>query len=71
MAKTAIDESDKESTQAAFFVLREDVLRMRSNTLQVQAALVMLDHVSDAVDNGDWDAACKDILALREAFGRP
>jgi len=71
MAMAAIEAKSKNDAQAAFYLLRSDVLRMRTNTLQVQAALAQLYKASNQVDREDWAAALNITHALKIAFGRP
>ncbi len=54
LSMKAVNEKSKPDTQAAFYLLRSDVMRMRTNTLDMQAALAVLYRVSNAVDAEDW-----------------
>jgi hypothetical protein len=51
--------------------LRDDVLRMRTNTLALQASLPQLYRASNRVDREDWAAARDITLTLKRDYGRP
>jgi hypothetical protein len=71
LAMAAIVAKSKLDAQAAFHLLRDDVLRMRTNTLAVQASLAQLYRASNQVDREDWAAARDTTLALKRDYGRP
>jgi hypothetical protein len=71
LAVAAIEAKSQQDAQAAFYLLRADVLRMRANTLSVQAALAQLYRASNQVDREDWVAARNSTFALKGAYGRP
>lgn len=71
LARTAIEAKSKEEAQAAFYLLRSDVLRMRTNSLTVLVALEHLYRTSNKIEKEDWGAARSDLQALKIAFGRP
>ena len=56
--------------QAALYLLRSDITRMRTNTIEMQSALARLYAVSNAVDKEDWVAAREVILSLKTSYGR-
>jgi hypothetical protein len=70
-AMAAIDAKSKLDAQAAFYLLRDDVLRMRTNTLALQASPAQLYRASNRVDREDWAAARDITLALKRDYGRP
>src|SRR5208282_2265554 len=53
-AVQAIDQKNQADAQAAFYLLRSDVMRMRTNIVHMQSALATLYSVSNAVDKEDW-----------------
>src|SRR5262245_32835187 len=57
LATTAIEAKSKHDAQAALYLLRSDVDRMRTNAPTMMAALARLYGVTNAVDREDWDAA--------------
>jgi hypothetical protein len=65
----AIETKTKPDAQAAFYLLRDDVLRMRNNTLAVQASLAQLYRASGR-QRGLGRGACI-TLALKLDYGRP
>jgi hypothetical protein len=71
LARTAVDAHSKPDAQAAFYLLRSDVMRMRTNTLALQSALARLYRASNNVDKEDWSAANSSLLSLQRDFGRP
>lgn len=71
LAKAAIDAHAMPEAQAAFYLLRSDVLRMRTNTLALQGALARLYRASNDLEKQDWSAANSRLMALQRDFGRP
>lgn len=71
LVRAAIEAKSQIDAEAAFYLLRSDALRLRTNTLAVQAALVSLYRASGQVERGDWDAALNNVLALKATYGRP
>ena len=71
LALSAIDAKVKPDAQAALYLLRTDVMRMRTNTVDAQVALARLYAVANAVDKEDWAAARSSIEVLRTSYGRP
>jgi hypothetical protein len=68
LVMAAIDVKSKPDAQAAFYLLRDDVLRVRTNNLAVQASLAQLYRAGNQVDREDW-AASRDItLALKRDY---
>jgi len=67
----AIDNKAKPDAQAALYLLRTDVMRMRTNAPEMQLALSRLYAVTNAVDREDWTAARSGIQTLRANYGRP
>jgi methylthioribose-1-phosphate isomerase len=67
----AIDKKAKQDAQAALYLLRADVMRMRTNAVEMQLALSRLYAVTNAVDKEDWTAARSGIQTLRTNYGRP
>jgi hypothetical protein len=70
LAMKAIQAKSQPDAQAAFYLLRSDVMRMRTNTLDLQAALSILYIVSNAVDKEDWATAQHGALALQATYGK-
>jgi hypothetical protein len=70
LAMKAVQAKSKPDAQAAFYLLRSDVMRMRTNTLDQQAALAILYKVSNAVDKEDWATAQNGVLALAASYGK-
>jgi hypothetical protein len=70
LAMKAVDEKDQNAAQAAFYLLRSDVMRMHTNVYSVQAALAVLYKVSNAIDKEDWATARNGALALQATYGR-
>ena len=70
-AHSAIEAKAKLDAQAAMYLLRSDVLRMRTNSLSMQAAAASLYGVSNAVDREDWGDALKLLQALKATYGHP
>jgi hypothetical protein len=70
LAVKAIQAKSQPDAQAAFYLLRSDVMRMRTNTLDVQAALAILYSVSNAVDKEDWTTAEGGALVLQATYGK-
>ena len=66
----AIDAKAKADAQAALYLLRTDVLRMRTNTAEMQLALSRLYRVTNAVDKEDWATARNALDALGASYGR-
>ena len=71
LAKAAIEAKSKHDAQAALYLLRSDIERMRTNAPTMMAALARLYGVSNAVDKEDWGAARNGILELKASYGRP
>jgi len=71
LASAAINARAKDAAQAALYLLRGDMTRMRTNSLQMQAALARIYGVTNAVDKEDWGAARTGIDALKASYGRP
>jgi hypothetical protein len=71
LALAAIDTKVKPDAQAALYLLRTDVMRMRTNAPAMQLALSRLYAVTNAVDKEDWTAARSGIQVLRANYGRP
>lgn len=67
---SAIDAKTKNDAQAALYLLRSDVLRMRTNIVEQQFALTRMYVVSNAVDKEDWPAARSAIQELAARYGR-
>jgi hypothetical protein len=70
LAINAIQAKSQPDAQAAFYLLRSDAMRMRTNTLHLQAALAILYSVSNAVDKEDWATAQRGADALHASYGR-
>jgi hypothetical protein len=70
LAMKAIQAKSQNDAQAAFYLLRSDVMRMHTNTLDLQAALATLYSVSNAVDKGDWATAERGALTLQANYGK-
>jgi hypothetical protein len=45
-------------------------MRMRTNIVDIQAALAILYSVSNAVDKEDWATAQRGVLALHSSYGK-
>jgi hypothetical protein len=71
LAKAAIEAKSKHDAQAALYLLRSDIERMRTNAPTMMAALARLYGVSNAVDKEHWGAARNGILELKASYGRP
>ena len=70
LAIKAIQAKSQNDAQAAFYLLRSDALRMRTNIVDKQAALAILYSVSNAVDKEDWATAQNGALALQASYGK-
>jgi hypothetical protein len=70
LTQKAIDAKSKQDAQAALYLLRADVMRMRTNTLEMQLALARLYGVTNAVDKEDWTAARTALQTLQANYGR-
>jgi hypothetical protein len=70
LAIKAVQAKSKPDAQAAFYLLRSDVMRMRTNTLELQSALAILYTVSNAVDKEDWTTAQRGALSLQASYGK-
>ena len=70
LAQKAIDAKSKHDAQAALYLLRTDVMRMRTNIADMQIALAGLYAVTNAVDKEDWAAARPALQTLRANYGR-
>ena len=70
LALQAIDAKAKADAQAALYLLRADVLRMQTNTAEMQLALARLYRVSNAVDKEDWATARNGLDVLAASYGR-
>ena len=70
LAMKAIEAKSQYDAQAAFYLLRSDVMRMRTNIVHLQAALAILYSVSNAVDKEDWATAQRGALALQASYGK-
>jgi hypothetical protein len=70
LAVKAIQAKSQYDAQAAFYLLRSDVMRMRTNMVDLQAALAILYSVSNAVDKEDWTTAQNGALALQTSYGK-
>jgi hypothetical protein len=70
LAMKAIQAKSQYDAQAAFYLLRSDVMRMRTNIVDSQAALAILYRVSNAVDKEDWATAQNGALALQATYGK-
>jgi hypothetical protein len=70
LAMKAVQAKSQTDAQAAFYLLRSDVMRMRTNTVDLQAALAILYSVSNAVDKEDWATAQRGALALQANYGK-
>ena len=70
MAQKAIDAKSLHDAQAALYLLRTDVMRMRTNAVEMQIALAALYAVANAVDKEDWAAARAALQALGANYGR-
>ena len=70
LAQKAIDAKSKHDAQAALYLLRTDVMRMRTNTVEMQIALARLYGAANAVDKEDWAAARPALQTLRANYGR-
>jgi outer membrane murein-binding lipoprotein Lpp len=71
LARSAIETRSKDDAQAALYLLRADVNRMRSNAQSMMAALSRLYGVTNAVEKEDWGAARDRLLELKANYGRP
>jgi hypothetical protein len=65
LAMKAIQAKSKYDAQAAFYLMR-----MRTNIVDLQAALAILYSVSNAVDKEDWATAQNGALALQASYGK-
>jgi len=70
LALSAIDARVKPDAQAALYLLRADVTRMRTNAPEMQVALARLYAVTNAVDKEDWAAARTYMDMIRASYGR-
>jgi hypothetical protein len=70
LAMKAVQAKSQYDAQAAFYLLRSDVMRMRTNIVDRQAALAILYAVSNAIDKEDWAAAQNGALALSASYGK-
>ena len=70
LTQKAIDAKSKQDAQAALYLLRTDVMRMRTNTVEMQIALARLYGVANAVDKEDWTAARAALQTLAVNYGR-
>ena len=70
LAINAIQAKSQNDAQAAFYLLRSDAMRMRTNIVDIQAALAILYSVSNAVDKEDWATAQRGVLALNSSYGK-
>ena len=70
LTQKAIDAKSKQDAQAALYLLRADVMRMRTNTVEMQIALASLYTVTNAVDKEDWTAASTALHTLGTTYGR-
>jgi hypothetical protein len=70
LAMNAIQAKSQNDAQAAFYLLRSDAMRMRTNIVDLQAALAILYSVSNAVDKQDWAAAQRGADALHASYGK-
>jgi hypothetical protein len=70
LAMKAIQAKSQNDAQAAFYLLRSDVMRMHTNVVDLQAALAILYSVSNAVDKEDWATAERGALALQASYGK-
>ena len=57
LALSAIDAKAKQDAQAALYLLRNDVTRMRTNSVEMQVALARIYAVTNAVDKRLGDGA--------------
>jgi hypothetical protein len=69
LAMKAIQAKSQNDAQAAFYLLRSDAMRMRTNIVDIQAALAILYAVSNAIDKEDWATAQNGALALNASYG--
>jgi hypothetical protein len=70
LAMKAIEAKSQNDAQAAFYLLRSDAMRMRTNIVDLQAALAILYAVSNAIDKEDWATAQRGADALRGSYGK-
>ena len=70
LAQKAIDAKSLHDAQAALYLLRADVMRMRTNVVEAQIALAALYAVTNAVNKEDWAAARPALETLRVNYGR-
>jgi ABC-type uncharacterized transport system auxiliary subunit len=70
LVQQAIDARAKADAQAALYLLRADVLRMRTNTAEMQLALSRLYRATNAVDKEDWATARNALDLLGASYGR-
>ena len=70
LVMAAIDAKSKQDAQAALYLLRADVMRMRTNAVEMQVALARLYGVTNAVDKEDWPTARAGTQTLRASYGR-
>jgi hypothetical protein len=70
LVQQAIEAKAKADAQAALYLLRADVLRMQTNTAEMQLALARLYRVSNAVDKEDWATARNGLDVLATSYGR-
>jgi hypothetical protein len=70
LAMKAIQAKSQNDAQAAFYLLRSDAMRMRTNIVDIQAALAILYSVSNAVDKEDWATAQRGADALNASYGK-
>jgi hypothetical protein len=70
LAINAIQAKSQNDAQAAFYLLRSDAMRMRTNIVDLQAALAILYSVSNAVDKEDWATAQRGADALHASYGK-
>ena len=70
LTQKAIDAKSRPDAQAALYLLRTDVMRMRTNAVEMQVALARLYGVANAVDKEDWNAARAALQTLATNYGR-
>ena len=70
LAKKAVKEKKREDAQAALRLLSDNVLRLRVDTLSLQASLARIYGIENAVNAGDWDKALSRLKAGQARWGR-
>jgi hypothetical protein len=70
LAQSAIAAKSIDDAQAALYLLRSDINRMRTSAPELMAALARVYEVNRAIERGDWEAARVRLEDLRVNYGR-